>query len=118
MRKSAPTRAAVTNGPNLCHRPQEQATDQVVEALLLQVVGDLGALVTCKRKAKESAPVRERRKREQRGGAFERVFERVWCAYCVGILGAFLGAVGGHFGRILWRICLVRPEVCERIWVV
>lgn len=60
MRKSAPTKAAVTNGPNLCHRPQEQAADQVVEALLLQVVGDLGALVTCKRKAKESAPVRER----------------------------------------------------------
>ena len=60
MRKSAPTRAAVTNGPNLCHRPQEQAADQVVEALLLQEVGDLGALVACKRKAKESAPVRER----------------------------------------------------------
>ena len=60
IRKSAPTKAAVTNGPNLCHRPQEQAADQVVEALLLQVVGDLGALVACKRKANGSAPVRER----------------------------------------------------------
>ena len=46
------------------------------------------------------------------------MFSNAFGARIVLVIWAHFWAQWAGIGRILWRICLVRPAVCELIWVV